>query len=371
MLDELAEDGHFIDRFTLRDFGTLYAQRNDMNGINQTLKLCESEYPDEQSWVLLNCILHLAINDHTNHMKTLLPLLRSTTYVDRAFKNGIKTFIENGASAVLPTIFVAFGENIPKYANRLMIQMVHAEVSAKEIEQTWSKLNEIGITIPRHPDVYKACVRSQSMPLIEAILKHKYSNSMKMEEDIFKGPIKLAATRDSDYMYQTITHFCRQYGFKPTPLFVRNRILSEFEWKDNPTKALAKLQATGISKQSCVIGFASALLIDREIDAALKIVSANLIFFLDVKLITPRLIDAYVETEDTNNFISFLGCIRKSYEFMWFKCNSKDNKFVIKLRQDRFIREIVATVSKDERLKDHLREAFLAAMRKEFPQFAF
>lgn len=364
----MGKDGYFIDQYAIRELGIFYAQQNDINAINQTLKLCETEHPNECSLVVVICILHLAINGHTNHIETLLPLLRSMTYVDRSIRNSIAKFVENGQSAVMPSIFRAVGEHIPKYSKMLLIEMVHREVPAKEFEQTWSNLNEIGVTITRHFDVYTPAVRSQSMPMIQAVLEHMHSNSMKMVDDDFKGPIALAAKENVDYFYRTLNQLHRSYGFNPKPIFVRDRILSEFQWKDDPTKALDKLQATGISRRACVVGLVSASLIDKKIDVALKIVSANLFYYLDVNMISDPLLDAYFATADTNNFISFIRCIWKSHEYFQFKMNAPENKLVIRHRQGEFIRKIIDTICSDKRLTWDLKEAFLAAMEKEkFP----
>lgn len=362
-LNQMATDSYLVDEYTLRDLTQFYARHNNMDGVNRTLAQCKAEHPDEYSWTLVLCIKELAATNQTHDIHRLLPLLRESGGVEWAIENSIARFVESGVSAIMPEIFAAVNINIVKFSKFLMIEMVHQAVPAKELHRTWTNLNAIGITISSHFDVYRAGVRSQSMLLIYAVLQHMHANGMEIKSDDFKGVIQLSAKNGIASMLRTIKELRQLYGFKPPLTFIRDRILTEFPWKNDPSKAIEQLCSAGLSARSCVLSIVNAFLIDKNIEQALNIAKQRL-FYLDDEIIVMPLIDAYVVSGDTDNFVRFIRLISDSIGIISSNKQSNDTISVedIRRKQRDFVEDVIQLTLSDRRLSRQMAKTFLISL---------
>lgn len=275
-LRNLNENGWTLKLIVIQAFLELYARNGDISAIKSMLAMCSEEYCHFMSRAVVIAIKELAANNNSMHVDTLLPLLPSTYSLESAILGQMPDFIEMNQLALMLTIIVTSGIDIPKHVGRLISRMTFQNASAEQFDDISNELNEIGIKLDSHFDVFQGALNSQSVTLMNAILQRMQLAAMPIDEYSLKKWIKCAD----------------ENGFDPIKI-----IFQKFDIETNPKEWQ--------TRDEVVFAMIKACLLENDIQTAGQF-ARNYILDYDCDFLETPLIDAFFKTRDTTSFVQFI-----------------------------------------------------------------
>lgn len=353
--DNMDIKGFSIDKYSLRAFAKHYAQIGDMENLLLIITRCKNELAQEAGWLISMAINDIASNGLVDQIDSLVEMLRPTLELDFTFENAISHFVQRGNATLLPKIFQSIDIDKVAMAKYLINEIVMQSIEADQVNEIWQQLTSMDITIGNNFDVYSSGYASESIELIEAVHQHMHLNGIEFEYRHFMQLLQISRKNSVDDMLTTLRNICSKYNYIPTSSIVRDRILTHFNWKEDPKAALAQVQSALPPQHRHRANYAiiNLLLTENDMWLAYEIAASD-VTALDT--LEAPLIEAYHNTRDIKCLVSF---IRLMYDRIlrsgYGKADALD-------KQNAFIENIIQSIIFDARATVDTNIAFLSAL---------
>lgn len=363
-IEKMKETGFFLNFYGLEQLLRSFAKLGDIESINKTLEMFEESKVELVNRDILNVIVELAVNGHTEHIDKFLNRLQPNMELKRSLDNAIAIFVEKGQAKIVPKILASPQIDAVAKASKLIEEMVQKSSSADELNEVLKSLEAIDITLKNNLNVFKSALAGQSNDLIRAILNEMKANSLEITENSFAKLIKLESERSIEGVLDVLRSMINEFNIQPQISFIADVVLPAINAKENPLLALAKLKTINNNPPRFVIAAMVNCLNENDLQNAYKIGKNNPMFY-DIDMIKRPLINAFVGSNDVKTFVQLVRLIYDSIirvnTYKKKEDNSEFNDIEIQNHKQKFIDQILfqAISSSLESSKVLLLQAFV------------
>lgn len=296
-----------------------YAKKGDIEAINSTLQECEKKDIDFLHKDYMNIIFALAVNNNLQHVDKIIERMKQGAGYNQDAVNLILRLVNIGHEDLAYKIFLTMPYSTPedneqssRNMGRFFIhQLVKANRPLEKIKAICEKLENEDLNPIALQIATEISLKSGNIEQAYGLLEAMRDRNLPIRQHYF-WPLLAKYSRQIDSMLGILSHMSSEFKLTIGGETLRDYVIPSLE-KKSADEIISLLKSTGVS----IAAAASAIVIhhlnQNNIALAAQVATRYHSHYSPTLLRKP-LVQAYVNTEDANSFISILRRIHDSVD---------------------------------------------------------